>query len=120
VLPGSSFGEKRRKRVVVLVLTVLVFRHLPIRTYAVFCLFASREKEGEIFKIHYIKFKTNGHKFPLKRNWKKKRQKIFKKKEEVQRAPKQNSSQHEFPVWIPAWPMCNEITSLIVYYLRCF
>tara|TARA_B100000475_G_scaffold181439_1_gene148042 strand:- start:285 stop:647 length:363 start_codon:yes stop_codon:yes gene_type:complete len=120
VLPGSSFGEKRRKRVVILVLTVLVFRHLPIRTYAVFCLFASREKEGEIFKIQYIKFKTNGHKFPLKLE--ERETKIFKKKKKFHNAPKQNSSQHEFPVWIPAWPMCNEITSLIIvyYYLRCF
>jgi len=53
---------------------------LPIRTYAVFCLFASREKEGEIFKIHYIKFKTNDKRSQIPLKIGRKRDKNFQKK----------------------------------------
>eukprot|EP00276_Gloeochaete_wittrockiana_P022030 CAMPEP_0184362892 /NCGR_PEP_ID=MMETSP1089-20130417/137049_2 /TAXON_ID=38269 ORGANISM="Gloeochaete wittrockiana, Strain SAG46.84" /NCGR_SAMPLE_ID=MMETSP1089 /ASSEMBLY_ACC=CAM_ASM_000445 /LENGTH=70 /DNA_ID=CAMNT_0026703169 /DNA_START=35 /DNA_END=243 /DNA_ORIENTATION=- len=27
---------------------------------------------------------------------------------------RQNSSQHAFPTWMPAWPMCSEMISLMV------
>ena len=67
--------------------------------------------------IHKIQNKRS--QIPLKK-LEEEETKIFKKKKKSSNAPKQNNSQHEFPVWIPAWPMCNEITSLIVYYLRCF